>query len=350
MSLTVVGGAVSFRHARAAPLAQRKAVANRARISVGPALFALLASSVSMADEAQRTRHVGLLSTEAFTCEEVEHQLGGKLTALGWSAGQNLVFDCLRSTQAELPANAATLVSHGPDLIWTHSGSAVRAAKAATTSIPIVVWAPDPVRLGLVASLARPGGNVTGFALPWIELVGKRIEIAREAIPGIRRIGVLGAANIENPTAVALREEFARLSASLGLEFQFHTNSQPDFDAALAWAKSVDVDAIYIASNPLLYANADRLAALATRHGLPLIGDEDGWAEAGALITYSAEAGDIWDRTAGYIDRMLRGANPADLPVRQPTKFELVINLKTAKALGLTVPQSLLQRADEVIE
>src|SRR4029077_16539196 len=139
-------------------------------------------------------------------------------TVLGWSAGQNLVFDCLRSTQAELPANAATLVSHGPDLIWTHSGSAVRAAKAATTSIPIVMWAPDPVRLGLVASLARPGGNVTGFALPWIELVGKRIEIAREAIPGIRRIGVLGAAIAENPTTVALREEFARLSASLGLE------------------------------------------------------------------------------------------------------------------------------------
>ena len=225
--------------------------------------------------------------------------MGTKLAAFGWSPGQNVVFDCLHGTDADLPANATTLVTHGPDVIWTLSGSAVRAAKAATNSIPIVMWAPDPVRIGLVESLARPGGNVTGFAQPFIELIGKRIEIAREAIPDIRRIGVLGASG-NNPTAVEVQNEFARLSAAVGLEFQLRPSTPPGFEASLAWVKSADVDALYIASTPFLGANIDRLVAVATQRGLPLICDAEEWATAGALISYNEDRTDIWDRSAGY--------------------------------------------------
>jgi putative ABC transport system substrate-binding protein len=194
--------------------------------------------------------------------------LGTKLATLGWSPGRDLVFDCLVGrTEAELPAVAATLISHGPDVIWTYSGSGVRAVKSATTSIPIVMNAPDPVRIGLVASLARPGGNVTGFAEPLIELIGKRVEIAREAIPSIRCIGVLGA-NGPNSTSVALQEEFARVGAALGIEFRM--SPQDYVEAALTWAKTADMDAIYIAS-PFLTRNALELAAGAIRLGLPVM-------------------------------------------------------------------------------
>lgn len=192
-------------------------VVDWALMRVAVVLVFLLASFGSA--EAQRIFHVGLLLAESLTCEQAENELGAKLATLGWSPGRHIAFDCVRGTFDELPASAATLVSHGPDVIWTVSGSGVRAAQAATNSIPIVMWAPDPVRIGLVASLARPAGTVTGFAIPYVELIAKRIEIAREAIPNVRRIGVIGAGG-NNPTGFALQEEFARLSAALGIDFQ----------------------------------------------------------------------------------------------------------------------------------
>src|SRR5205085_10414144 len=158
------------------------------------------------------------------------------------------------------------------------------------------------------ANLARPGGNVTGFAIPYVELIGKRIEIGRDAIPSLRRIGVLGASG-NSPTDVAVQDEFARVSVALGIEFQFRPSSPASIDASLAWLNSVDVDAVYIASNPSLFANRERFAAVAADRALPLICHEDAWAKAGALISYSHDPSDFWDKSAGYIDRILRGAN-----------------------------------------
>ena len=331
----------------------QKTMARRALFWIGLLLFAVVASLASMAAETPRTRHIGLLAPADHSCEEVEQQFGTNLAKLGWLPERNLVFDCLYAQSLEeLPALAATLASHNPDVIWTTTGAGVRAAKAATTSIPIVMYAPDPVRLGLVASLARPGGNVTGLADPIIELIGKRIEIARETIPNLHRVAVLGVTNLNpNPTSVVLLEEFSRVGAVTGIEFRIHSlGPAADIQVLLAWIKSENVDAIYITSNPRLLKNAPTVVAGATDFGLPVIGDEQPWPEAGALISYFPDASAFWFRNVDYINRILRGSNPAELPVQQPTKFELIINLKTAKALGITVPQSILARTDEVIE
>jgi putative ABC transport system substrate-binding protein len=331
----------------------QKTMARRALFWVGLILFAVVASLASMAAETPRTRHVGLLAPADHPCEEVEQQFGTNLAKLGWLPGRDLVFDCLYAPRLdELPELAATLASHNPDVIWTTTGAGVRAARAATTSIPIVMYAPDPVRLGLVASLARPGGNVTGLADPIIELIGKRIEIARETIPNLHRIAVIGVTNL-NPgaTGIALLEEFSRLGAATGIEFRIHSLGQADdIQVLLAWVKSETVDAVYITSNPRLMKNAPTVVAGVTDLGLPVIGDQKAWPEAGALIGYFPDPSTFWLRNVDYVNRILRGANPAELPVQQPAKLVLVINLKTAKTLGITVPRSILARTDEVIE
>jgi putative ABC transport system substrate-binding protein len=222
--------------------------------------------------------------------------------------------------------------------------------KAETTSIPIVMSAPDPVRIGLVASLARPGGNVTGFAAPTIELIEKRIEIAREALP-LHRIAVMGIVNDPqmNATDIAALAEFNRVGASMRIEISIPT-SDMDIEKSLAWVKSVNADAIYILSGQYLVRNASAVVSGAMDLKLPVIGDEHWWAEEGALVTYFPDATDYWHNAADYVNRILRGTKPSDLPVQQSTKFQLVINLKTAKSLGLVLPPILLNRADDLIE
>ena len=250
-----------------------------------------------------------------------------------------------------LPGLAAELVRLNVDIIFAATTPSARAAQRATASIPIV--APnmgDPVADGLIASLARPGGNVTGSTFLGPELVPKHLELLKQAIPNASRAALLW-----HPGAYGertMRDMLAQAEAaarSQGLQVQLlEVHSAGDFDHA--FAAIAQVDALVIFPSVMLFVERERIAKLAEKHRLPTISVARQYVEVGGLISYGANVFDLIRRAAAYVDRILKGAKPADLPVEQPTRFELVINLKTAKALGLTVPQSLLLLADEVIE
>jgi putative ABC transport system substrate-binding protein len=253
---------------------------------------------------------------------------------------------------ARLPALAAEIVGHGPDVIVASGTIAVRAAKDATAAIPIVMAmsGPDPVRAGLVASLARPGANVTGFTGQLEDLQGKQLELLREIVPGLTRVAALHSPYSAN---VAPRlDRIAHIAAMLGVQATPSVVAQAgDLESAFAAMAEAGVGGVVVLPDPPVM---DRLrvqvADLAVRHRLPLAASFRMNAEAGGLVSYSENLEDMHRRSAIFVDKILKGAKPADLPVEQPTKFELVVNLKTAKALGIAIPQSILLRADEVIE
>ena len=243
---------------------------------------------------------------------------------------------------------AAEFVQLKVDVIVT-SGSAVLAAKQATSVIPIVfAVAVDPLGTGLVASLARPGGNVTGLSMQSADLASKRLDLLREMIPGLRRLATM--ANVGYPAAVVEIGEIQAAARKLGLdvdtlEIQRSEDIAPAFGALKSGAQ-----ALYFCGDSLISANRASINTLALGARLPTIYDNRGYLESGGLMSYGPNFPDLFGRAADFVDKILRGSKPGDLPVEQPTKFELVINLKTAKALGLTVPSALLTRADEVIE
>jgi putative ABC transport system substrate-binding protein len=249
-----------------------------------------------------------------------------------------------------LPDLAAELVRTKVDVIVATTALAVTAAKNATGTIPIVMTGvSDPVGQGFIASLARPGGSVTGLTYGvGLEIHGKQLELLKEMVPTVRRMAILS-----NPAnhGYALWKGNVKVAArSLGVELHLMEVRGPDeFDGAFAAMAKERVGALLVWGDPVLDAHRARIAELAARSRLPAAYTLRAWVEAGGLMAYGAEFRDNWRRAAGYVDRILKGAKPADLPVEQPTKFELVINLKTAKALGLTIPPSLLLRADEVI-
>jgi ABC-type uncharacterized transport system substrate-binding protein len=229
--------------------------------------------------------------------------------------------------------------------------AATLAAKRATTTIPIVFRAAgDPVGFGLVDSLARPGGNVTGFSLATPEWSGKVVTLLKEMLPTLQRLGVLEGA--DNPYWRASRSHFERASRSLGIEVIFaEPVTAVGIDVAIAQLARQRAQALVFGSDDFMWDHRFEITSAALKHGLPTMVEQPDFArKAGALASYSATQGEEDRRAASYIDRILRGAKPADLPVEQPTKFDLLINLRTAKALGITVPQSLLLRADEVIQ
>ena len=268
----------------------------------------------------------------------------------GYVEGQNIVVEW-RSAEGKsdrVDALAAELVRLKVAVIIAEFTPAARAAKSATHTIPIVMAsAGDPVAMGLVASLARPEGNVTGFTNIAAELSGKRLDLLREAIPGLKRVGLLlhGADPLDG--AFIDRTQTAAAAGAI----QLHVGRVPrreELEPALVVMVKERVGAVIALAN--LPVPPQQAAQLALRYRLPSISLVTEFVEAGGLMSYGASVSDIRRRTGSYVDRLLKGAKPADLPVEQPTKFELVINLKTAKALGLTIPQSLLQRADQVIE
>jgi putative ABC transport system substrate-binding protein len=271
----------------------------------------------------------------------------------GWIEGKNLIVD-YRSAEGRgerLPALAAELVALKPDLIVGPGPQAAVALESATTIIPIVfVGVFDPVAIGLVQSLSRPGGNVTGLAtyVPG-DWVAKRIEILRELVPGASNIALL--VNPGNPThRLILAEEVPNTARKLGVALPLVEATTPEeLDTAFASAAAQHADAMIVFGDTLTNQEAPRVTALAAKHRLPAIYLLRPFAN-GGLIVYGPDITDLLRRAGTYVDRILKGTKPADLPVEQPTKFELVINMKTAKALGLTVPSSLLVRADEVIE
>jgi putative ABC transport system substrate-binding protein len=274
------------------------------------------------------------------------------LRELGYVEGKDLTFErrFAEDRLDRLPKLAAELVSLKVDVIMAAGTLAPLAAKRATSTIPIVMMtAGDPVGSGLVASLARPGGNVTGMSLMAPDLGGKRLELLEELLPGVSRVAVLW--NAANPYSALVFKETAGAARTLGVELQSLEIREPaDIDGALEAATGQQADALIAVDDPLTVDLRKKVAEFAADHRLPTVSGVRVFADSGALMTYGANLADIVRRSVVYVDKIFKGAKPSDLPVEQPTKFELVINLKTANSLGLTIPPLLLARADDVIE
>jgi putative tryptophan/tyrosine transport system substrate-binding protein len=274
------------------------------------------------------------------------------LRELGWVEGKNLLVERRygENRLERLPVIAAELIRLNVDVIVGSGTLAPLAAKRATSTIPIVMAAAgDPLGSGLVASLARPGGNVTGMSLMAPDLGGKRLELLKEVLPRLTRVAVLW--NAGNPYPAIVFKETQAAARTLGVEIQSLAVRGPDdFDGAFEAAREQRPDALITVEDPLTVSNQKLIAEFAARQQFPAIYGLREFVTAGGLMSYGANPSDLFRRAAGYVDKILRGAKPDDLPVQQPALFELIINLKTAKALGLEVPPMLLARADEVIE
>jgi len=277
------------------------------------------------------------------------------LHELGYTEGQNVVFERRfgGSNPDRLRQVAAELVERKVDVIVAQSTMAARPAKQATSQIPIVaIGMADPVEDDLVASLARPGGNVTGTSFLGPELVSKRLQLLREVVPQLSRVAVLWHPSAYGQrTMTGMLKEIERAAQTMGMQLQLVPAASPeDIAGALAAMTKERAAALSVFPSPMLFAEYPRIVSLASDNRLPAIYAAREGAAAGGLMSYGANLPDLSRQTATYVHKILKGAQPADLPVQQPTKFELVINLKAAKALGLTVPPTLLAHADEVIE
>jgi putative tryptophan/tyrosine transport system substrate-binding protein len=321
----------------------------------------LLAASVlicfhpAAAQQPKKVYRIGYLAgIERATDSSRSEAIRLALRELGYIEGQNIAIE-YRYAEGKLdwlPELAAELLRLKVDIIVVAGGAAtVRAAKNATKTIPIVMMGlpADPVELGFVASLARPGGNVTGLTNLGRELAGKRLELLKEAVPKLARVAVLY--EPANPNSVREVKEVLPVAAhALGLTVRsWEVRDADGFERVFAALNKQRPDGLYVVGSALLTVNEKRTAGFALKSRLPSVGNR-GYVDAGGLMSYGADFADSYRRIAYFVDRILKGAKPADLPVEQPTKFELVINLKTAKQIGLTIPQSMLYRADKVIK
>jgi putative ABC transport system substrate-binding protein len=305
------------------------------------------------AQPAARVWRVGLLFPSSPRREPAWPAFEQELRDLGYVEGRNLTFeygtDALSAGQALSFARA--LARQNVDLIVTFGASGARAAKQATSTIPIVVLSVfDAAESGLVASLARPGGNITGISLPYRDVATKRLELLAAALPKMMRVAFLTTGSRGGEAEARGAMEVAAESLKLRLEtYEINIQRPRDLDRAFAGMKAARVEALAVSEASELSAEIGRIARLAVIHRLPTIGARSlvSW---GGLMSYGASLPDTYRRAATYVDRILRGARPADLPMEEPTKFELVVNLPTARALGLTIPPSVLLRADEVIQ
>jgi putative ABC transport system substrate-binding protein len=300
-----------------------------------------------------RMRRVGVLATSTHANEEISLKpFFDQMRQLGWVEGENIDYDLAYADdrQEMLPKPAAELVARKAEVIYAPPTVAAAAAKQATQTIPIVFGlAADPVGTGLVTSLARPGGNVTGISGIGASLGPKRVEILREILPGAKRLGLLG--DPTDPNKELDQQALAPLVAALGVTIIVAKAANPvEFDAAVASLAADRVDAIYTGGSAISYRMRARLIELANQKGVPVIGNNAQFADAGALFAYGASSADRLRRSALLVDKILKGAKPAGIPVEQPTEFELVVNKRAAKALGITIPQSILERAHRVIE
>ena len=312
--------------------------------------FGLFGTSLGAgAQQGRKPYRVGFLT--ASTTPHLFEAFRQGLHELGWLEGQSLVLE-YRSAEGRIeriPELAAELVRRKLDVIVL-AATAVHGAKQATTTVPAVfVTADDPVIAGFVTSLARPGGHMTGLTSLNVDLDAKRLELLKTALPGVSGVGVLSApSDLANRERVAAVERGAR---ALGLQLQILEVPRADrLPDAFAVASRARVGALMVLGSPILVPHQARIAELATRARLPVISAWREFPNAGGLMSYGTNVSAMFHRAASYVDRILKGAYPAELPVEQVTKFELILNLKTAKALGLTIPQSLLLQADQVIQ
>ncbi len=328
----------------------------RLRTFASTALLLAVAAAGPPADaqQAPKTAKIGILSatTPAALAPSVEAFKQG-LRELGWVEGKSFVLEVRygEGKVERLSELARELVALKMHVIVTPADLSIAAIKRETQTIPIVMaLSSDPVGAGFVASLARPGGNITGLSNISPELSGKRVELLREAVPGLSRLALLW--NPEVRGAVLDYKEAASAARSLRVEVQSVEMSRAeDLDRAFSTITSWRAQALMLPGiNPVGFANRAQIVSFAQRNRLPSMFPTKEYVDSGGLMSYGPSLVDLFRRAAGYVDKILKGAKPADLPVQQPTKFELVINLKTAKALSLTLPQSLLRRADEVIQ
>jgi ABC-type uncharacterized transport system substrate-binding protein len=320
-------------------------------------LIILLAASAwvqASRGESPRPPVVGLLSNSS-PDEQRRGLMPQALRDLGYVEGQNIRFEYrAASGDAErLPALATELVTAGVTVIVSYATPATRAAQKATSTIPIVgVAMADPSRDGLVQSYASPEANITGNTFLGPELVPKRLGYLKELVPPLTRVGVLWHPQAYgDQTRKEMVKEARQVAAALGISLEFAAVSGPtDFEAAFAFLSSLGAEALLEFPSQMLFLQRQRLVDLAARHRIPAMWNAREFVEIGGLIMYGASIDDLSRRAAVYVDRIIRGSKPSELPIEQPTKFELVINTTTAKALGITIPPALLARADEVIE
>ena len=322
-------------------------------LAVALTLSVSLAPLATEAQQAGKIYRIGFLSY--LGCGASSDPNGAfhqSLRQLGYVEGRNLVVECRDAPGRvdHLAGLAAELVRLKIDVLVAEATPASLAAQEATTTVPIVMLSvADPVRSKLVKSLARPGGNVTGVSLyPVLEIVPKVLELLKEVIPSVSRVGVLW--DSTNPAHVFSSDQVDVAASALGLQLQrIAVRAAPDIPKTVA-ALSKRTQALFVYPLPMALPDIRQIAEFALKNRLPAVTFWDGYAEQGLLMFYGSGIADQYRRAGSYVDKILKGAKPADLPVEQPTKFELVINLKTAKALGLTIPQTLLQRADQVIQ
>jgi putative ABC transport system substrate-binding protein len=322
------------------------------------AFIALVGGLAAFSPFAARAQHPDRLPTIGFlgattpaTANQWVSAFVARLQELGWIEGRTVTIEYRwAEANTERYAEIATeLVDHKVDVIVTWASAPVLAAKHATAVVPIVFAAQmDPVGAGVVASLARPGGNVTGLSLQQTDTAAKRLEFLRELVPNLRRLAIM--ANIGAAGAILERREIEATARTLDLEATILEIRQADDIAPALEALKGHTDALYVATDPLVFTNRVRINGLAQDARLPTIYGSREYVEAGGLMSYGPSYTDLFRRAADYVDKILRGAKPGDIPVEQPTRFELIVNLKTAKALGLDVPPAMLARADEVIE
>lgn len=319
------------------------------------ASFALASVQLAEAQQTTKLPRIGYVSATGDGSNQgvyVEALRQG-LKELGYLEGKNISIE-YRGAEGDtgrIPSLVFELVQLKVDILVAPVLPAIRAAKQATRTIPLImVISEDPVAAGLVDSLGRPGGNITGLTRLQRELSGKRLELLAQAIPGITRIAVLRDA--ESPSAAIAFKEYETAAQALKLQLQSFEvrGTKPDLDGALQDAATRRVSALITVTNANILRNQERVAELAVRNRLPSMFEGHTWVEAGGLMSYSTNDLEIYRRAATYIDKILKGAKPGDLPIEQPTKFEFVINLKTAKQIGLTIPQNVLARADKVIK
>jgi len=308
------------------------------------------------AQQAKKVTRIGYLAVSDAATESTRFEaIRLALRELGYIEGQNIAseYRYAEGKRDRLPELAAELVRLKVDIIVAPGGAiAVRAAKNATKTIPIVMAGRgiDPVEAGLVESLARPGGNVTGVTNLATELGGKRLELFKEAVPKVARVAVLYES--ASPASVReLKEVLPVAARALGLTIQpWEVRDADGFERVFAALNKERPDGLYVPAGALMRVNGKRIAGFALKSRLPSVYDDRQYVDAGGLMSYGADVADSYRRIAYFVDRILKGTKPADLPVEQPTKFELVINLKTAKQIGLTIPPNVLARADKVIK
>ena len=331
-------------------LSRRAFVANVAALAASPAI--VLKPQSAYAQQPSSPRRIGvLLGGLSPESKEAQAFRQGLLDA-GYSEGRDVVIEWRSASgdYARLPELAADLVQRKVDVIVVQSTSAAQAVKGATSTIPIVMAVvADPVGSGLVANLAHPGGNITGLSTMVVELNAKRLQLLKETLPRATRVAVLGnPAAPYHPKAV---EDLKAVAPALSIELNFAAARTPDeFSPAFSAVGRAHAQALYVIDDAFFVSRRAMLVRLASKTRLPAIYGFRLYVDEGGLMSYGANYADLLRQSARYVDKILKGAKPGDLPIEQPTNFELVVNLKTAKALGITIPQSILLQADEVIK